>query len=929
MNKPSANQNPEQKARDRIDKQLIAAGWLVQDKKSINLNAGPGIAVREYQTDVGPADYVLFVAKQAAGVIEAKPEDWGHKITMVEDQSQGYANATLKWVNNPTALRFVYESTGVITRFTDGGDPAPRSREVFNFHRPETLAEWLSQPATLRASLQQLPPLVHDGLRDCQITAITNLEKSFKQDKPRALVQMATGSGKTFTAITATYRLLKYAGAKRILFLVDTKNLGEQAEQEFMAFLPNDDNRKFTELYSLQRLKSSFMATDTQVSISTIQRMYSLLKGEELDEATEESPPSGANLLNKTPLPVVYNQKIPPEFFDFIVIDECHRSIYNLWRQVIEYFDAYLIGLTATPDNRTFGFFNKNVVSEYDHEKAVADGVNVGNEIYVIETEKTKQGGTLTAQQQIEKRERLTRKKRWEIQDEDEAYTGKQLDRNIVNPDQIRTVIRTFKEKLPDIFPGRFLNGKHEVPKTLIFAKTDSHADDIINSVREEFGEGNQFCKKITYKIEEDPKSVLAQFRNDYYPRIAVTVDMIATGTDVKPLECLLFMRDVKSRNYFEQMKGRGTRTLDADSLRKVTPSATTAKTHYVIVDAIGVTKSLKTASQPLITKPGVSLKNLAMGVMMGQHDEDTVSSLAGRLARLDKQLDDKERARINEKAGGKPLLLIVGGLFNAINPDTIEQTALTLAGQPEGTNPGDSARDQAREQLVGQAANVFNGELVELIDSIRRDKEQTLVHDDLDSVITAEWAGDTEDNAKALTQEFADYLQEHRDDIEALSIYFQTPARRSDITYQMIRELLERLRSDRPKLAPLRVWQAYAHLDNYKGDSPIGDLTALVALLRRVTGLDNTLSTYAATVRRNFQSWIMQHHSGAGEKFNEEQMAWLQMVRDHIISSFHIERDDLEMAPFDSKGGMGRMYQLFGDGMDEVITELNRELVA
>ena len=929
MSKPPPNQNPEQKARDRIDSQLIAAGWLVQDKKSINLDAGPGIAVREYQTDVGPADYVLFVAKQAAGVIEAKPEDWGHKITMVEDQSQGYANATLKWVNNPTALRFVYESTGVIARFTDGGDPAPRSREVFNFHRPETLAEWLSQPATLRVRLQQLPPLVHDGLRDCQITAITNLEKSFKQDKPRALVQMATGSGKTFTAITATYRLLKHAGAKRILFLVGTKNLGEQAEQEFMAFLPNDDNRKFTELYSLQRLKSSFMATDTQVSISTIQRMYSLLKGEELDEATEESPPTGANLLSKTPLPVVYNHKIPPEFFDVIVIDECHRSIYNLWRQVIEYFDAYLIGLTATPDNRTYGFFNKNVVSEYDHEKAVADGVNVGNEIYVIETEKTKQGGVLTAKQQIEKRERLTRKKRWEIQDEDETYTGKQLDREIVNPDQIRTVIRTFKEKLPDIFPGRFLHGKHEVPKTLIFAKTDSHADDIIHSVREEFGEGNQFCKKITYKIEEDPKSVLAQFRNDYYPRIAVTVDMIATGTDVKPLECLLFMRDVKSRNYFEQMKGRGTRTLDADSLKKVTPSATSAKTHYVIVDAIGVTKSLKTASQPLITKPGVSLKNLAMGVMMGQHDEDTVSSLAARLARLDKQLDDNERARISEKAEGKPLLLIVGELFSAINPDTIEQTALTIAGQLQGTNPGDSARDQAREQLVGQAANVFSGELVELIDSIRRDKEQTLVHDDLDSVITAEWAGDTEDNAKALTQEFADYLQKHRDNIEALSIYFQAPARRSDVTYQMIRELLERLRSDRPKLAPLRVWQAYAHLDNYKGDSPIGDLTALVALLRRVTGLDNTLSTYAATVRRNFQSWIMQHHSGAGEKFNEEQMAWLQMVRDHIISSFHIERDDLEMAPFDSKGGMGRMYQLFGDGMDEVIKELNRELVA
>lgn len=242
----ATNQNPEQRARDQIDRLLTAAGWVVQDKKAINFNAGQGIAVREYQTDIGPADYALFVDKQAVGVIEAKPEDWGHKITTVEDQSQGYAHANLKWVNNPTPLRFVYESTGVITRFTDGRDPSPRSREIFNFHRPETLAEWLEQPQTLRARLQQMPPLITDGLRDCQITAITNLEGSFKQDKPRALVQMATGSGKTFTAITACYRLLKHAGAKRILFLVDTKNLGEQAEQEFMSFLPNDDNRYFS-----------------------------------------------------------------------------------------------------------------------------------------------------------------------------------------------------------------------------------------------------------------------------------------------------------------------------------------------------------------------------------------------------------------------------------------------------------------------------------------------------------------------------------------------------------------------------------------------------------------------------------------------------------------------------------------------------------
>lgn len=922
------NQNPEQKARDNIDAMLKQAGWAVQSAKKINFEAGVGVAVREYQTDVGPADYVLFVDKKAVGVIEAKKEDLGHKITEVEEQTVGYAAAKLKWVNNKEPLPFLYESTGIITRFTDSRDPKPRSREVFNFHRPETIKEWLSQESSLRQRLQTIPELNPNHLparelhlRDCQEAAITNLETSFKADRPRALIQMATGAGKTYTAITSIYRLLKYAGAKRILFLVDTKNLGEQAEQEMMSYVPLDDNRKFTELYTVQRLKSSYIAKDSQVCISTIQRLYSILKGAELDDAAEEVNP--AELAQpKTPMPVVYNDKIPPEFFDFIFIDECHRSIYNLWQQVIDYFDASLIGLTATPDNRTYGFFKKNVVSDYSHEKAVADGVNVGNEIYVIETQITKAGAEIKAQQQVERREKLTRKKRWEQQDEDEVYSATQLDKKIVNPDQILTVIRTFRDKLPEIFPGRT-----EVPKTLIFAKTDSHADDIIQTVREEFDEGNAFCKKLTYKIDEDPKSVLAQFRNDYYPRIAVTVDMIATGTDVKPLECLLFMRDVKSRNYFEQMKGRGTRTLDMDDLRKVTPSANSAKTHYVIVDAIGVTKSLKTASQPLITKPTVPLKDLAMAVMMGATDEDTVSSLAGRLARLNKQLDTDEQRTIREAAGVE-LSQIVSRLFGAIDADNIEAKALELAGQSIG-DPGDTKRKQAQELLVKAVSNVLNGELIELIDTIRRDREQTIDHDNIDIVLRAEWDKEAANNAQFLADEFSDYLKANQDSITALTIFFSQPYRRRELSFDLIRQVLDKLKADKPKLAPLRVWQAYSQLDNYKGQQPISELTALVALIRRVCGMDDKISAFDDTVRRNFQNWVMKHHSGGTEKFNEEQMNWLRMIRDHVANSFHIERGDLEMSPFDGQGGLGKMYQLFGAKMDALLDELNEVLVA
>src|SRR5690554_2477499 len=814
----SRNQTPEQLARDNIDCLLIQAGWVVQDKNKINFAAAQGIAVREYQTDVGPADYVLFVDNKAVGVIEAKPETWGEKITTVEDQSQGYANARLKWVNNKEALRFVYESTGVITRFTDGADPHPRSREVFNFHRPESLASWSREEKSLRARLQEMPPLPTDGLRDCQITAITNLEQSLKEDRPRALIQMATGAGKTFTAITASYRLLKEpVNAKRILFLVDTKNLGEQAEQEFMTFVPNDDNRKFTELYSVQRLKSSHISTDSQVYISTIQRMYSMLKDEPLDDALEEQNPAEQLTKPKEPLPVVYNAKIPPEFFDVIIIDECHRSIYNLWRQVIEYFDAYLVGLTATPDERTYGFFRKNVVSEYSHEKAVADGVNVGNEVFIIETEKTTQGGKITAKQHVEKRERTTRRKRWEMQDEEQAYSAKQLDRDIVNPDQIRTVIKTFKESLPVIFPGRT-----EVPKTLVFAKTDSHADDIIQIIREEFGGGNQFCKKVTYRVAndkldtegkvleegEDPAAILAQLRNDYYPRIAVTVDMIATGTDVKALECLLFMRDVKSKNYFEQMKGRGTRTIDLDSLRKVTPTAKFTKDHFVIVDAIGVTKSLKTDSRPLEKKPGVPLKDLLQAIAVGAREEELFTSLANRLTRLDKQITEKEKKQFTEKANGKSVSQVVKELLNAFNPDVLEEIESKVRTEMAGAAPVDiEAKIKAQtETLQNQAAKVFTGELNEYIENVRKAHEQKIDLANPDEVIHVGWDKDNTNKANEIITSFSEWMQENKDELMALQIFYNQPFRRRELTYSMIKEVLEKLQNDKPSLAPSNV---------------------------------------------------------------------------------------------------------------------------
>ncbi|MDF2459979.1 MAG: Type restriction protein res subunit, partial [Nitrospira sp.] len=616
---------PEEKARQKIDAMLVNAGWVVQDYRQAQIHAGRGVALRNFPLTSGHgfADYLLYVDGKAAGIVEAKKE--GFPLVGVEVQAAKYSQGLPRDLPAHTRpLPFLYQSTGVETRFTNGLDPQPRSRSVFSFHRPGTLAAMIPQhneaprelhgaslaaetAPTLRGRLRALPPLSITGLWPAQVTAINNLEKSLAQDRPRALIQMATGSGKTFTAINFIYRLTKFGGARRVLFLVDRGNLGDQTLKEFQQYVSPYNNFKFTEEFIVQRLAGNTLDTTARVCISTIQRMYSMLKGRELSEEDEEASVAGLERLFKKPEPLDYNPAIPIETFDIIVTDECHRSIYNLWAQVLEYFDAHLIGLTATPNKQTFGFFNQNLVMEYNHEQAVADGVNVNYDVYRIRTAITQAGSTVEAGVYVQKMERETRKKRWEELDDDFSYDPDQLDRDVVAPDQIRTIVKAFRDKLfTDIFPGRT-----EVPKTLIFAKDDAHAENIVEILREEFGKGNEFAQKITYRTTGvSPKDLIKSFRNSYHPRIAVTVDMIATGTDIKPVEIVVFMRAVKSRTFFEQMKGRGVRVIKPDDLKAVTPDAT-AKDHFVIVDTVGVCEQDKTDARPMEKKPSVAFEKL------------------------------------------------------------------------------------------------------------------------------------------------------------------------------------------------------------------------------------------------------------------------------------------------------------------------------
>lgn len=910
---------PEQKAREAIDKWLNQAGWIVQDMKQLNLFAGLGVAVREFPTSTGPVDYALFIDGLPVGVVEAKKNDASENITGVEVQSSRYANSTFKWVQQDYAIRFAYEATGKLTRFTDYADIKYRSRTVFTFHQPQELQRLLKQPDTIRNRMKQFPDFDTTGFRKCQINAIGALEQSFAANRPKALIQMATGAGKTFTAITAVYRLLKFTGVNRVLFLVDTKGLGEQAEREFLAYRPNDDNRSFSELYGVRRLKSSFIPADAQVCISTIQRMYSILKGEELDESTEqESFNENPSIDRQAPKEVVYNAKYPPEFFDVIIIDECHRSIYNVWKQVLEYFDSFLIGLTATPDKRTFGFFDQNIVSEYPREQAIIDGVNVGEDIFLIETEVGKQGGTIL-KQMVEYRNRLSREKRWAQMDEDVDYRPSQLDRDIVNPSQIRTVIRAFKDNLyTSLFPRR-----KEVPKTLIFAKTDSHADDIIQIVREEFGEGNNFCRKVTYSAE-NPESVLSSFRNDYNPRIAVTVDMIATGTDVKPIECLIFMRDVRSKNYFEQMKGRGTRTLSKDDLQKVTPSATENKDHFVIVDAVGVTKSKKSDTRTLERKPSVSLKNLMMNVALGARDEDTLTSLASRIIRLNSQMTQAERKAFTETVG-IPAGTVAENLLNAFDEDLITAKAQTQFGQ----TPTPEQYAQVQKEAIKEAVKPFhNPEVRDFIENVRRSHEQIIDSVNIDAVTFAGFDSQQEANADRVIASFHDFIEANKDEILALRIIYSETYKNRPMVIRGLHSLYEKLKAQGITID--RLWDCYAikRPDKVRGKSTMHQLADLVSIIRFEMGYGDNLQPFAETVNYNFMRWTLKRNAGAVH-FTEEQMEWLRLVKDHIATSLSIEPEDLDLNPFDRKGGLGRFYEVFGEQYEDVLMEMNIELVA
>ena len=911
----------EQRARVQIDSQLIAAGWSVQSRADLNLFAGQGVAVREVimKSGHGRADYLLYVDRRAVGVIEAKPA--GTPLSGVEWQSAMYAEGLpaevrLKALTHDGRLPFVLEASGSETHLTNGFDPTPRARRIFAVPRPETLARLIRDADTApdaptwRAKVHRMPPLSEEGLRPAQITAVTGVERSLAEQRySRSLVQMATGAGKTYTAVTQCYRLLRYAGFRRVLFLVDRNNLGDQTLREFQNYATPDDGRRFTELYNVDKLTGAGMVDSSNVVISTIQRVYAALRGEHVPDVDD---PGIDGYTPDRPVEVAYNAQMPPEAFDLVIVDEAHRSIYGVWRGVLEYFDAHVLGLTATPVKQTFGFFQQNLVSEYTYAQSVADNVNVDFDVYRISTEITGQGSTVDAGTVVPVRDKRTRRERYQTLDDDLSYTATQLDRAVTSRAQIRLVLETFRDRLfTEIFPGR-----STVPKTLILAKDDNHAEEVLTTVRDVFGKGNDFAAKITYSAK-DPKKLLQRFRTSPNLRIAVTVDMIATGTDVKPLECVFFMRDVRSASYFEQMKGRGARTIGEADFQAVTPDAA-AKTRFVLVDAIGVTEHDYVDAAPLERAKSVALKKLLDKAAALTLTEDETATLASRLAKLELQLTPAERDELDAVAGG-PVRDIVRGLVAAVDPD---EQAAAVAASPV------LAPDAVVQNLLDRAVEPLaaNPQLRARILELRASHDQVIDEVSVDTLLDAHGVVDT-DRARSVVESWSTYLTENRDEIAALHVLYSQPAGR--ISFADLRELAERIQRPPYNWTPDIIWDAYAAIEvNLVRHADRHTVTDLVSLVRFAMGVENELVPYAEKVHERYIAWLAQQEQ-AGAAFTERQRWWLDRIADVIATSAGITADDLDNAPFAERGGVDGALRDLGGDAESYLVELNAELPA
>ena len=861
----SENLLPEEKARKKIDMLLKKAGWSIvpRDQYSPGVSA---VAIEEGLLKGNlEADYLLFLEGKAIGVLEAKKESVSLD-DIVANQAENYTHKLLQmyqYWENPLPL--IYLSNGKELLFKNAKVPGSTYQKLDAMHTPKEMVKL----AGINSFFAGLPTLDPKGLRDCQYEAITNLEASFRNSQRKALIVLATGAGKTFTACLAAYRFLAYTPARRVLFLVDRNNLGKQAEGAFGDFKLTENGEPFSTIYTTERLRSGKISDKTNLVICTIQRLFSVITGQELQDDDDGE----SSFESDTQPDVELNGKLllPPDFFDLIIVDECHRSIYGRWRKVLEYFkEARIIGLTATPGDETMAFFNNNRVVNYTLEKSIVDEINVDCRVYRIRTSATENGGEIHKGEKYREITTYTGEKRITRAVEATPYQANDLDRAVINPEQIKLVLESYKNAVySELYPSRDPNIAY-IPKTLIFAKSDAHADNIIKIIREQVfpGQCPEFAQKITYSAG-DSNALIKNFRNDKKFRIAVTVTLVATGTDVKPLEVLIFMRDVNSESLYVQMKGRGVRTITDDALRNVTPNAD-SKDIFYLVDAIGVTEHVKNSQAPEPTDGvNISLEKLLEQITHGYLPDDNLRLLAARLARINSKSTEEQRAEFTDRAGME-MKEIASNIYEAFENGSLATAPFESSNQPNELRKALvqplALHAKAREYLL-----VLNAGFVKILQPGR------------DTIIST---GFSVENAQDTITKFEEYVQAHRDEEEALRIIAENTG--EPITYAMLEDLKKKFLAANNQFSIDNLWHSYKVVNQdtvvpFKDAAEKEALTNLIQLVRFSLKMIPELRSLVPLAAQRFELWCGQNQRDA---LSETQRYIAREITNYVVSN-------------------------------------------
>ena len=871
---------PEELARVKIDKQLNNAGWDIIARNEYLPNSTVAIkeALMKGNTE---SDYLLFVDGKAIAVVEAKKEanDLGADVAaQAEFYSANPQDWYALWIKGMIPL--VYLANGNKIYFKNMLIPDSEYEELSAMHSPKKMLQLIGQVSEYGA----LPRIEKKGLRDCQYNAEVALEASLKEGKKKALAILATGSGKTYLACLASYRMLNYTTVKRVLFLVDRNNLARQTESEFSLFDRTENGHALSSLYQINRLRKP-EDINGQVVISTIQKLFAVLTGQNISDDNEDAEDENSNRDNEKALKEIIqlgdDLKLPSNFFQFIIVDECHRSIYGKWKAVLDYFkDATVLGLTATPTPEAFAYFNDNIIEQYTYDDSVVDGVNVPARVYRIITEATVHGGTIHEGEKVVELTRRTGEIEEHTAKQRVDYSPTQLDRSVINQNQIEAVLSTYRDAIySDLYPYRDEKWEY-IPKTLIFAKDDNHATQIVECVKKVFGEKfpdgevpENFVQKITYSAG-DSNALIRDLRNERDFRIAVTVTLVATGTDVKPLEVVLFMSDVKSEVLYTQMKGRGCRVISEDKLKEITPNATTKECFY-IVDAVGVTESDKHMPKPgkdgEPKKKTLTLEHLIEHLAHGDLSDENIALLRDYCASINRRYE-------NDVLHGRHLDIFISDFGYA--PRTLANDinkALSSHSLPPFINA--SSDNSARADLV--SCLVGNIKAREKLLEMQRGY-YTITPDKEDEVI---YKGFSKESARSLIETFEKYLKDNKDSIEALRIIYNSE--NTLITYSMLSDLKDKLASANSLFTPFHLWSNYKILDedgvveDFDKKQNVNALTNLIQIVRFAYGRTAELSSLFTGYLQRFNLYCGQ----VQRTLTDEQKEIMRQIAVYVVN--------------------------------------------